>query len=77
MSGSVPSVTKMRTATIVRVTPMIAPPTAPTTPTTNPSPATAFRWSRELEPMSRSSAMVRVRPATIVAKVLVVTIAPT
>ena len=60
-----------------RADPTSAPSTAPTTPTSSPSRATAPRWARALEPISRSSAMVRVRPATIVAKVLAVTIAPT
>ena len=57
--------------------PMTAPRTLPTAPTARPSRATARRWLDALAPISRRSAIVRVRPATMVAKALAVTTAPT
>ncbi len=67
----------MTTRSAVTAEPTTVPMLAPATPTSRPSRATALRWSAALDPISLSSAMVRVRPAMIVAKVLAVTIVPT
>ncbi len=61
----------------VTAVPTMAPSKAPITPTAKPSRATERRSFAALEPMSRMSAIVRVRPAMIVEKVFAVTIAPT
>ena len=54
--------------------PPTSPTKAPMTPTTRPCRAISDRCDRADAPMSRSSAMRRVRPATTVAKVFAVTI---
>ncbi len=51
--------------------------TAPTSPTSRPSLAICARCARALDPMRRSRAMSRVRPATTVETVFAVTIALT
>ena len=57
--------------------PPARPTTAPITPTTRPWRAISARCDRADAPISRSSAMRRVRPATTVAKVFAVTIEAT
>ena len=57
--------------------PTAAPITVPATPTNSPSAAIAVRWDDALEPSSLRRAIERARPATMVAKVLAVMMAPT
>nr|WP_250646239.1 hypothetical protein [Microbacterium ihumii] len=57
--------------------PTKTPRTAPSAPTTKPWPATSVRCDRAVAPISRISAIRRVRPATIVENVFAVTMAAT
>ncbi len=75
--GTVPNATSTARVPAVTPVPTTRPSTAPKTPTMSPSRATPRRTAEAVEPMSRSRAMVRVRPAMMVANVLDVTMAPT
>ncbi len=65
------------TPTAATPVPASSPTKAPIAPTTRPWRATSARCDRADAPMRRMSAMLRTRPATIVANVLAVTIAAT
>ena len=76
-AGKPPNCSAMATPPATSPVATTKPARAPRVPMTRPSRATEARMRFEVEPMSRYSAIVRVRPAMIVEKVFAVTIAAT